>query len=441
MSLSLDDLRELPPSSVEATLECDYSSGPPLLVGNAVWTGVSLRSLIELAGPKATASSVTFWALDGYRRGPFALDEVLHKTGALVAYGMNGEPLPEIQGWPARIALPGHVGNNWVRWLDRIEISSASVGDVFKQWPIHARITEPRYNSIIDNCPRTISGMVNAGQGREIVAVQVSTDDGATWENAEILTNFTPNVWKRWQHAWTPETTGHHTIYARVIDEDGNVQEKDKPYGWQGYKVLTVVWPGTDCQEPQRADLNKDWYVDFSDFSHLADQWLMTGDEVPADIMPAEGDGRVGVEDLMLIAGQWLNCLVPAAAEPSPADGQTDVGLTPALAWLPQDGVTHYDVYLGADACAVAAATHESQAFLGSVADAGLALEQVLEDGTTYYWRIDQVGQKCATNGKIWSFRTTGGPPTSSEQLKEIIEKAQRSDGTRATNKNAERIR
>jgi DMSO/TMAO reductase YedYZ molybdopterin-dependent catalytic subunit len=415
LSLSLDELRELPQSSVEATLECDYASGPPLLVGNAVWTGVSLKDLIELAGPKATATTVTFRALDGYRRGPFPLDEVLDKTNALVAYDMNGESLPEIQGWPARLALPGHVGNNWVRWLDRIEISSASAGDSFKQWPIHARIMEPRYNSIVDNCQQTISGMVHAGEGKEIVAVEVSTDDGLTWGNAEMLTHFTPYVWKHWQYVWTPEQNGGHTIFARVIDKDGNIQNEDRPYGWRGYRVIVTVYPATDCVEPEQADLNGDWHIDFSDFSHLADQWLMTGDEVPADIAPGQGDGQVGIEDLLLIANQWLTCVVPAAAEPLPADGQQDVGLTLALAWLPQDGLLRHDVYLGTDACTVAAATHESQEFLGSVVESTLALDQVLEHDTVYYWRIDQVGHKCTTRGKLWSFRTATSSTMSSE--------------------------
>jgi hypothetical protein len=85
LSLSLHELGELPQSSVEATLECDYSSGPPFLVANAVWIGVSLTDLIELAVPKPTATMITFVALDGYRRGPFSAD------GATVA---NFAPLP-----------------------------------------------------------------------------------------------------------------------------------------------------------------------------------------------------------------------------------------------------------------------------------------------------------------------------------------------------------
>jgi DMSO/TMAO reductase YedYZ molybdopterin-dependent catalytic subunit len=415
LSLSLDELREYPQTEIEATLECDYATGPSLLVGNAVWSGVSLKSLIELVAPKPVANTVTFWALDGYRRGPFPLHEVLQKTDALVAYNMNGEPLPPIQGWPARIALPGHVGNNWVRWLDRIEISSNRIGDAFKQWPIHARITEPAYNAIVDKCPCTIEGMVNAGEGKEIVAVQVSTDDGATWEDAEIVTYFTPNVWKRWRHVWRPEKPGGHMIFARVIDGDGNVQEEDRPYGWRGYRVVVTVGLGVDCVDPQRADFNSDSHVDFSDFTHLADQWLEIGDGLAADLMPDDGDGQVGVRDLAFVADQWLSCFVPAAADPLPADGLEGVGLSPVLAWLPQESVIRYDVYIGTDACSVAAGTLDSEQFLGSVTDNGFAVDRVLEYDTVHYWRIDQVGPRCTASGEVWAFKTQSDSSMSSE--------------------------
>lgn len=406
LSLSLDELRQYPHLNVEATLECDFSSGPLLLVGNAVWSGVSLKSLLDRAMLKPSAESITFWALDGYRRGPFLLDKVLHRTDIIVAHSMNGETLPEIQGWPVRIVLPGHTGNQWVRWLDRIEISSSGASDQFKQWPIHARILEPDYNAIVDKCSYTIKGMVNAGNGKEITEIQVSTDNGATWESAELLNYFTPNVWKHWQYEWKVETPGQYTIFARVIDEDGNVQNEDRPYGWWGYKVVVTVSPQVNCVDRQRADINKDWYVDFTDFSLLADQWLMNSDGLSADVMPDEGDGKVGIQDLVLIADEWLGCFVPAAADPLPADGEEDVALTPELMWLSKDGLTHYDVYFGMDACSVAAATYGSEKFLGSVMDNIFNLDRILEHETVYYWRIDHIGPKCITLGEVWSFKT-----------------------------------
>ena len=306
LSLTLDELKQYPQFDVEATLECNFSSGPIYLVSSGLWSGVSLNILLEQAKLKSSAKSIIFRAHDGYWIGPFSLDNVMQKTDVIIAYGLNGQTLPELHGWPARMVLPGCTGNQWVRWLDKIEILSTRTGEKLNTWPIHARIFEPEYNSIVNKCSYTINGMVNAGEGKEIVEVEVSTDNGTIWESAEILNYFVPNVWKHWQYQWEVETPGRHTIFARVIDKDGNVQNENGLYGWWGYKVTATVSPEINCEDQRRADINKDGYVDFFDYSLLADQWLMIGDELSADIMPIEGDAKVDIFDLMLIADHWL---------------------------------------------------------------------------------------------------------------------------------------
>jgi hypothetical protein len=204
------------------------------------------------------------------------------------------------------MVMPGYTGNQWVRWLDRIEILSTRTSEKLNSWPIHARIFKPEYNAIVNKCSYTIKGMVNAGEGKEIVEVEVSTDDGITWESAEILNYFIPNVWKHWQYQWKVEAPGRHTIFARVIDKDGNIQNENGLYGWWGYKVIATVNPEINCVDQHRADINKDGYVDFFDYSLLADQWLMSGVGLSADIVPIESDAKVDIFDLMLIADHWL---------------------------------------------------------------------------------------------------------------------------------------
>lgn len=406
-SLSLEQLKQHPRMDVEATLECDYSIGPPLLVSSAVWTGVNLNALLKQAGLKSSANGITFVALDGYRRGPFPLAEILQRTDIIVAYEMNGETLPDVQGWPAKIVLPGGVGNLWIRWLDRIEITSSGAFETVKMWPIHARIFEPAYNSTVSTCSYIITGMANAGDGREITQVEVSTDDGATWDRAEILNDFVPNVWKHWRYEWEIETPGRYTIYARVKDAEGNVQNETGPYSWSGYRVHVNVELETNCTNRRRADLDRDGYVDFYDFSLLADQWLLTGADLPADVIPLESDGRVNLRDLMLIADEWLRCFIPAASEPYPAAGEVNVSLTPLLVWSPDEDSVYSDVYLGRDLRSIATATHDSPEFLGSITDSHLELEQALEPNTVYYWRVNRIGPKCTTPGDIWTFTTT----------------------------------
>ena len=306
LSLSLDELKQYPQIDVEATLECNFSSGPIYLVDNAIWSGVSLNLLLEQAVLKSSARSVIFRAHDGYWIGPFSLDNVKQQTDAIISYSMNGQTLPDIHGWPARMVLPGCTGNQWVRWLDNIEILSTHASKELNTWPIHARIFEPEYNSIVNKCSYTIKGMVNAGESKEIVEVEVSTDNGATWESAEILNCFVPNVWKHWQYQWRIEKAGQHTVFARVIDKDGNVQNENGPYGWLGYKVIVTVNPEINCADQHRADITKDGYVDFFDYALFAEQWLMSGNNLSADIMPIESDEIVNIFDLMLITNHWL---------------------------------------------------------------------------------------------------------------------------------------
>lgn len=406
LSLSLDQLKQYPQSDIEATLECDFSSGPPLLVSSAVWTGVNLNYLLEQAELKPTAKSITFRALDGYRRGPFLLTEIMRRDDFIVAYNMNGETLPEIQGYPAKIVLPGCVGNQWVRWLDRIEISSSRPEDRLKPWPIHARIFEPEYDAVINKCSTTITGMVNAGEGKEINQVEISTDNGMTWKHAQILNYFKPNVWKYWRYEWNIETPGNYTIFARVTDAYGNAQNENGLYGWWGYRVEVIASVEINCLDRDRADINKDGYVDFSDFSLLAEQWLMSGNDLAVDVMPIEGDGIVNAYDFMMIADEWLSCFVSEASDPSPADGQQDIELSPVLIWSPQEDSIHSDIYFGTNPGSVATATHDSEEFLGSVTDNPFALEQTLEPVTVYYWRVDRIGLKCSKFGDVWSFRT-----------------------------------
>jgi hypothetical protein len=376
-----------------------------------VWTGVPLNTLLEQAGLKSSARGIIFRALDGYWRGPFALSEIMKRTDILVAYEMNGETLPEAQGWPAKMVLPGAVGSQWVRWLDRIEITSSGASETLKAWPIHARIFEPEYNSTINGCTDTITGMVNAGDGKEITQVEISTDDGATWDRAEISNDFVPNVWRHWKYEWEIEKPGFYNVYARVKDAEGNVQNETGSYGWWGYQVIVNVVQETDCTNRQRADLDEDGFVDFSDFSLLADQWLLTGDNLIADVVPLDGDGQVNRRDLMLIADEWLRCFVPVATDPSPAAGKQDVALTPLLAWSPDEETIYSDVYLGTDLVSIATATQDSPEFLGSVLDNRLELEHALEPNTTYYWRINRISPKCTALGDIWSFTTGNTQP------------------------------
>ncbi|MBN2314574.1 MAG: hypothetical protein JXM79_11640 [Sedimentisphaerales bacterium] len=170
--------------------------------------------------------------------------------------------------------------------------------------------------------------MVNPDEGKEITRVEISTDE-TTWDHAEILNEFKPDVWKHWRYEWEIEKPGFYNVYARVTDAEGNIQNETGSNGRWGYQVIVNGVQETDCTHQQRADLDEDGFVDFSDFSLLADQWLLTGDNLTADVVPLDGDGQVNRRDLMLIADEWLRCFVPAASDPSPAAGEQNIALPP----------------------------------------------------------------------------------------------------------------
>ena len=119
-------------------------------------------------------------------------------------------------------------------------------------------------------------GLYDPPDSKEITQVEVSTDNGLTWKHARILNHFKPNVWKHWKYEWDVEAPGDYTIFARVTDTEGNVQNEDGLYGWWGYKVEVTASVEIDCINRKRADVNQDWYVDFIDFSLTFYQWEAT---------------------------------------------------------------------------------------------------------------------------------------------------------------------
>jgi hypothetical protein len=115
LALTLGDIGELPDEALESRLQC--VGGPS---GNAVWRGAYLSTVLEMAGVSDGAVEAVFKAADGYSSS-LTLEEI-SETGALLAYEMNGEPLPPEQGHPLRLVVPGHYGYKWVKWIVEIEL-------------------------------------------------------------------------------------------------------------------------------------------------------------------------------------------------------------------------------------------------------------------------------------------------------------------------------
>lgn len=334
LSLTLDDLMQYPASTQMATLECYFPVGPALLVGNANWTGVAVNTIIQEAVPLSEATSVTFYALDGHNIGPYDMNDFVQRSDIMLAYGMNDEEVPVEQGYPLRLVLPGCAGSQWLKWVERIEIAASPRTGLLKHYPIHARIFSPEQQETIVLGMHTIHGMAFAGNEIEITAVEISTDGGTTWQPAQLLNYFVPNVWKHWEFNWEIAHPGEYELFARAIDSSGNVQrEQTGNFGWRGFGVLVTADIDDDADgvpdsmdncpgvyNPSQQDSDEDGTgnacdddcpnldgvdpVTFRDFSILAGNWQLIGADLAGDL---NMDLIVDINDLGILTDYWLS--------------------------------------------------------------------------------------------------------------------------------------
>lgn len=247
-SYTFEQFTSLPSISRAVTLECiaNYIGGH--LISTAIWQGVTLHSLLEKhGGAQANARYVTFYSVDGYTISQ-PLDEAL-AADALLAFRMNGEELPMRHGYPVRVLFPGRYGEENPKWLTRIELNDHFVGGLYSDqgWyngPLHTitRIDRPQgrvpFTSAIE-----IGGLAFAGN-RGIQQVEISTDNGATWHDAQLAAPLSQDTWVLWTYQWQPGARGHYTLVARATDGTGQVQTSQKqgtvPNGATGYHIRTV---------------------------------------------------------------------------------------------------------------------------------------------------------------------------------------------------------
>ena len=276
LSLSLDELRSRERSAVPITFEC-AGNGRALLsprpisqpwlteaVGTAEWGGTPLLGLLEEAGVREGAVEVLFGGLDrGFEGGieqsyerSLPLGEAL-SAGALVAYEMNGAPLPSQHGYPVRLVVPGWYGMTNVKWLARIDVLaepfSGYQNDVaYRLYDADGAPGEPvtrmlpRSLTVPPGVPdfMTRERHVDAGSiplhGRAwsgwgpIERVEVSADGGETWADAELDPPLSDAAWRGWSFRWEA-TPGNHELCSRATDAAGNVQPLRPAWNLKGY--------------------------------------------------------------------------------------------------------------------------------------------------------------------------------------------------------------
>jgi len=258
ISLSLDDLRALPRVERTTVFECGGNSRAMLhgMVGNTRWAGADLRPLLRDALPAVDAREVHFWGVDSgmetirgaeYEQNfarSMTLAEVA-EVGPILAYEMNGEPLPVVHGFPVRLIVPGWYGVAQVKWLQRVEVSADRLMTRFMakdyvtlmgreqngevEW-IESSVSRLRVKSVIARVTReenvfTIFGAAwSDGTPLRSVEVQI---DGQEWRAAALETPLDPYTWTFFRLDTTGLTPGEHTLNSRATDTRGRTQPFD----------------------------------------------------------------------------------------------------------------------------------------------------------------------------------------------------------------------
>lgn len=248
-SLSYDELKALPWKEQYATLTCISNPVGGDLISNALWRGVPLRLLLERAQLPPTTARLAFFSADGYVDS-FSVERAMREN-VLVAYLMNGEPLPDGHGFPARLIVPGLYGMENVKWLTRIEPVPANFRGYWQQrgWADTAvintmsRVDVPSDSAMVAPQETLVGGVAFAGD-RGVTRVEVSTDGGVSWHPAEVRKALSPYTWVLWTRAWTPPSAGAYAITVRATGGAGQTQtmvvQNSLPDGATGYHSIMV---------------------------------------------------------------------------------------------------------------------------------------------------------------------------------------------------------
>jgi DMSO/TMAO reductase YedYZ molybdopterin-dependent catalytic subunit len=250
LKLSITELRGLPATTQYVTLECVSNNVGGDLMSTGSFTGVALRDLLAMASPKTNGTWAAFSARDGYAES-LPLSLIQGAPEILVAYDLDGAPLPVGHGFPARMLIPGHYGMKGPKWLDSIQLVDHEMGGYWEGqgWDHNAvvkttaRFDVPRDGDVVKLGSTTVSGVAFAGT-RGIKKVEFSTDSGSTWTAADMQPPLSPLTWVLWQATWTPSNEGAYFLKVRATDADGTVQDPRSaasyPSGASGYHTIRV---------------------------------------------------------------------------------------------------------------------------------------------------------------------------------------------------------
>jgi DMSO/TMAO reductase YedYZ molybdopterin-dependent catalytic subunit len=249
ITLSWDELVALPLEESHTTLMCVSNPVGGSLIGTALWLGYPIRELLARAKPARSADMVLSRSSDGFTASS-PIEALTDDRNAILAVGMNGEPLPLEHGFPVRMVVPGLYGyvsaTKWVTELEVTRFDQARAYWTDRGWSergpikISSRIDVPRGGSV--PAGEVVVAGVAWHQHTGIAKVEVSVDDGA-WRDAELAAAISADTWVQWRYAWDAEP-GRHVLRVRATSVDGEVQTGAVadvvPDGATGYDAVGI---------------------------------------------------------------------------------------------------------------------------------------------------------------------------------------------------------
>lgn len=296
LALSFRDLTgKFKPASIAAANQCSGNSRSRLeprvpgaqwgngAMGNALWTGVRLREILDMAGVKSGSLEVQFQGLET-GQGPVGFGSNLFLKSldlanpvvdeCVVAYLMNGEPLPMLNGFPVRLVVPGYFATYWTKCLTWIRVldtpdenfwmktayrvpatprgntspEDAKAGKVktipIGRFPVRSFLISPDGSSKIPaGLSVTLRGIAFSGFAR-VNRVEVSDDDGKTWTDAKLGEDHGSYAFRTWEAPWRAKSPGRYSLAVRATDEKGNAQPDEPVWNPGGY-----LWNRIERQE------------------------------------------------------------------------------------------------------------------------------------------------------------------------------------------------
>jgi DMSO/TMAO reductase YedYZ molybdopterin-dependent catalytic subunit len=285
---TLPELRQMTSTTLTAVVQCSGNGRafhrPKVpgvqwergAAGNAEWTGVRLSDVLEKTGLRGDARHVQFQGADRpvvasvplfIRSIP--IEKAMHPD-TILAYEMNGRPLPLLHGAPLRVITPGWMADSCTKWLTEITVQAEEAKGYYMQTayrvptmpvepgttsngpstPVEAMVVKsliaaPQEGESLRVGPLTIQGVAWSGETK-VVKVEVSLDEGKIWKTARLVGEDRPYAWRQWQFIWNAKTAGTYVLLCRATDARGHVQPAATPWNpsgflWNGWDRVTIT--------------------------------------------------------------------------------------------------------------------------------------------------------------------------------------------------------